>query len=121
MFCRGNNKTKRLKARPLFFGFRQVVTEDSDMLTYGCPRVLFKMDKSGDGQEICMTDLAQNRELNFVGFTPQMFLEVQHATHSSRGLLSFRLATFKISQKVQSIGNSLRWRAPSADVCASGL
>lgn len=53
-----------------------VITEDSDLLAYGCPKVLFKMDRSGECQEIALEDLNINRELNFVGFTPQMFLEM---------------------------------------------
>ena len=39
-------------------------------------QVLFKMDKAGDCEEICMANIARNRELSFVGFTPEMFLEV---------------------------------------------
>ena len=53
-----------------------MITEDSDMLAYGCPRVLFKMDKGGEGQEICVGDLPQCRAPSFAGFTPDMFLEV---------------------------------------------
>lgn len=39
-------------------------------------QVLFKMDRSGDCQEIATNDLAMSRELNFVGFTEDMFLQV---------------------------------------------
>ncbi|KAK9828537.1 hypothetical protein WJX72_000649 [[Myrmecia] bisecta] len=53
-----------------------VITEDSDLLPYGCPRVFFKMDKTGDGQEIAIADLGHNRDLSFVGFSHQMFLEM---------------------------------------------
>lgn len=28
-----------------------VITEDSDLIAYGCPRVLFKLDKNGDARE----------------------------------------------------------------------
>eukprot|EP00922_Rhytidocystis_sp_ex-Travisia-forbesii_P018293 GHVS01027195.1.p1 GENE.GHVS01027195.1~~GHVS01027195.1.p1 ORF type:complete len:510 (+),score=67.33 GHVS01027195.1:736-2265(+) len=35
-----------------------VVTEDSDLLAYGCPRVVFKMDKAGAGQEIDISEIA---------------------------------------------------------------
>lgn len=51
--------------------------------------MLFKMDKSGEGQEVVAADLAQNRDPSFIGFTHQMFLEVpafvclvMHGTHS---------------------------------------
>lgn len=53
-----------------------VITEDSDLLTYGCPRVLFKMDKAGGGEEICVSDLERCRELPMAGFTHDMFMEV---------------------------------------------
>ena len=64
----------------------QVITEDSDLLPYGCPRVLFKMDKAGNGQQVCLEDLPRNRDPSFVGFTHDMFLEVRLAcpSHASR-------------------------------------
>ena len=40
------------------------------------------MDRSGECHEIALRDLNINRELNFVGFTPQMFLEVIHRSSS---------------------------------------
>lgn len=55
----------------------QVITEDSDHLAYGCPRVFVKMDKNGEGQEICIADLPKCRNPSFVGFTHGMFLEVR--------------------------------------------
>ena len=59
------------------------------MLAYGCPRVLFKMDKAGEGQEICAGDLPQSRNPSFVGFTHDMFLEVASAAsrvHCTQGV-----------------------------------
>ncbi|GAB4818724.1 hypothetical protein N2152v2_005770 [Parachlorella kessleri] len=53
-----------------------VITEDSDLLTYGCPRVFFKMDKSGDGEEVELRNLVHARELSFLGFTHDMFQEM---------------------------------------------
>lgn len=53
-----------------------VITEDSDLLAYGCPTVFFKMDKAGEGQEILLADLASNKELDFKGFTHDLFLEM---------------------------------------------
>ncbi len=29
-----------------------VVTEDSDLLAYGCPRVLYKLERDGQGEEV---------------------------------------------------------------------
>jgi exonuclease-1 len=34
-----------------------VITEDSDLLAYGARKVLFKMDPSGNGIEINLSDL----------------------------------------------------------------
>eukprot|EP01070_Trichotokara_eunicae_P000127 Trichotokara_eunicae@DN10304_c0_g1_i1.p1 len=34
-----------------------VITEDSDLLAYGCPRVIVKMDQVGIGQEIDLTEI----------------------------------------------------------------
>jgi hypothetical protein len=42
------------------------------------------MDRSGEGQQICRADLANNKELAFTGFTDDMFLEV----HVSLRLIS---------------------------------
>ncbi|KAG1668814.1 hypothetical protein FOA52_004908 [Chlamydomonas sp. UWO 241] len=50
-----------------------VITEDSDMLVYGCPRVLYKLDKYGNGEEILLEDLALNQGVSFVGFSHEMF------------------------------------------------
>lgn len=43
-------------------------------------QVLYKMDKTGAGQEIVAADLTQNRDSKFFGFTHQMFLEVTGLT-----------------------------------------
>ena len=53
-----------------------IVTEDSDLLAYGCPRVLFKVDVAeGRGQEIqLMRDLASNSDLSFRNWTHDMFV-----------------------------------------------
>lgn len=53
-----------------------VITEDSDLLAYGCPRVLFKLDfKIGKGEEIqLMKDLASNEPLSFRHWTHDMFV-----------------------------------------------
>lgn len=53
-----------------------VISEDSDMLAYGCPRVLFKIDfKTGKGDEIqLMRDLAANEPLSFRHWNHDMFV-----------------------------------------------
>ncbi|XP_048141654.1 exonuclease 1 isoform X1 [Rhodamnia argentea] len=53
-----------------------VITEDSDLIPFGCPRIIFKMDKFGQGVEFQYSKLQQNRELSFAGFTKQMILEM---------------------------------------------
>lgn len=53
-----------------------VITEDSDLLVYACPRVLFKIDfKTGRGDEIqVMRDLALNSALRFLNWNHDMFV-----------------------------------------------
>ena len=54
-----------------------VITEDSDLLVYGCPRVMYKLDKHGHGEEILIEDLARNKSVSFVGFSHEMFIQVK--------------------------------------------
>lgn len=54
-----------------------VLTEDSDMLAYGCPRVLYKLDRSGTGEEVVLADMPLVRELNMTGFDHDMLLQVR--------------------------------------------
>lgn len=53
-----------------------VISEDSDLLAYACPRVLFKIDfKTGRGDEIqIMRDLASNDSLSFRNWSHDMFV-----------------------------------------------
>lgn len=53
-----------------------VLTEDSDLLCYGCPKVFFKMDKTGEGEEVQLCELPQARELAFQGFGHDLFQEM---------------------------------------------
>ncbi|XP_024537105.1 exonuclease 1 [Selaginella moellendorffii] len=53
-----------------------VITEDSDLVAYGCPKILFKMDKNGQGFELQYADLVKNRDLNLTSFTKRMMLEM---------------------------------------------
>jgi exonuclease-1 len=51
-----------------------VITEDSDLLIFGVKRVMFKMDKAGNGIEVDLTKLGEVEELNFRTFTDDMLL-----------------------------------------------
>jgi exonuclease-1 len=53
-----------------------VITEDSDLLCYGCPRILTKIDfETCKGQEIqLMKDLGENELLSFKNWTHDMFV-----------------------------------------------
>ena len=53
-----------------------VMTEDSDLLTYGCPVVLFKADHHGECDEIRLCKLPLCRELSFAGWTHGLFQEM---------------------------------------------
>ncbi|KAL8042484.1 hypothetical protein ABFX02_09G054200 [Erythranthe guttata] len=41
-------------------GIAAVISEDSDLLVYGCPAVVFKMDRYGNGEEIIMEKVFKN-------------------------------------------------------------
>ena len=53
-----------------------VITEDSDILAFGCPRALFKVDFDAcHGQEVqLMRDLGNNETLSFKNWTHDMFV-----------------------------------------------
>eukprot|EP00892_Ulva_mutabilis_P007615 jgi/Ulvmu1/5225/UM022_0018.1 len=53
-----------------------VITEDSDLLVYGCPQVLFKLARSGECDHIKIEDLPMNRNPSFVGFSHDNFIEM---------------------------------------------
>jgi exonuclease-1 len=53
-----------------------VITEDSDLIAHGCQSVFTKMGSDGSGIEIRYDDLGKNRGMSFIGFTPEMFLEM---------------------------------------------
>lgn len=49
-----------------------VITEDSDLIPYGCPRIIYKLDKFGNAQEILLTDVGSAKEFDFQNFTLEM-------------------------------------------------
>lgn len=53
-----------------------VITEDSDLLVFGCSRVLYKMDKAGQGCEVRLKNLHACTDLNFNGWTHDMFQQM---------------------------------------------
>ncbi|KAI3929633.1 hypothetical protein MKX01_025801 [Papaver californicum] len=53
-----------------------VITEGSDLIPFGCPRIIFKMDKFGQGVQFQSSLLQKSKELNLSGFTQQMVLEM---------------------------------------------
>lgn len=54
-----------------------IITEDSDMLPYGCNCILFKLDKYGNAQEIQTSQILECRSpLSFEKFTMKMFRQM---------------------------------------------
>ncbi|KAJ0966231.1 hypothetical protein J5N97_027369 [Dioscorea zingiberensis] len=53
-----------------------VITEDSDLIPFGCHRIIFKMNKFGQGVEFKSSMLEKNKQLDFSGFTKTMLLEM---------------------------------------------
>ncbi|KAK1298251.1 Exonuclease 1 [Acorus calamus] len=56
-------------------GIDAVITEDSDLLAYGCPSVIFKMDRYGNGEEILMDRVFSTSSggLSFQHFDKELF------------------------------------------------
>ncbi|XP_078177241.1 5'-3' exonuclease family protein [Carex rostrata] len=56
-------------------GISAIITEDSDLIAYGCPAIIFKMDRHGNGDEFLL-DKAFNivtKELSFKGLDKNLF------------------------------------------------
>ncbi len=51
-----------------------VITEDSDLVAYGCPHILFKLDKHGYAQHIAFEQVLASQ--TFAGFSAAMFVEM---------------------------------------------
>ncbi|KAL8159301.1 hypothetical protein V2J09_000838 [Rumex salicifolius] len=56
-------------------GIEAVITEDSDLLAYGCSSVIFKMDRYGNGEEILLEKVfnSTNRKPSFQNFNRDLF------------------------------------------------
>lgn len=50
-----------------------IITEDSDLLVFGCRNVIFKLDGEGLGTLICRDDFAKCREYNLAGWSDTEF------------------------------------------------
>ncbi|KAH7690050.1 XPG/Rad2 endonuclease protein [Dioscorea alata] len=53
-----------------------IITEDSDLIPFGCHRIIFKMEKSGQGVEFKSSMLRENKDLDLTSFTKTMLLEM---------------------------------------------
>jgi hypothetical protein len=52
-----------------------IITEDSDLLAYGCGRVFFKFEKSGYGVEVNIRNIGKVKKMSFESFTQEDFLK----------------------------------------------
>ncbi len=50
-----------------------IISEDSDMLLFGCKRILYKLDKTGYADEICLEDIGHTRDIELSGFSLERF------------------------------------------------
>ncbi|KAJ1983072.1 Rad2 nuclease [Dimargaris verticillata] len=53
-----------------------VITEDSDLLAFGCKRVIFKLDRYGHGMEIRRSDFDQVREIAIQAWSDDTFRQM---------------------------------------------
>ncbi|KAL9933312.1 hypothetical protein V8E36_008030 [Tilletia maclaganii] len=53
-----------------------IITEDSDLLVFGCQRVLFKLESDGSCIEILQSRFTSNKAVSFVGWTIREFRQM---------------------------------------------
>merc|ERR1712216_504834 len=53
-----------------------VISEDSDCIPFGCPRVLFKLNSSGTGMEYRQDNLPSCKKLNLFNWTTDQILDL---------------------------------------------
>jgi len=53
-----------------------VITEDSDLIIFGCKQVIVKLDGTGQGHLIRREDLGKSEELRLTGFTLEHLIQV---------------------------------------------
>lgn len=63
-----------------------IISEDSDLLLFGCRRVLYKLDKNGNADEVCLDKLAGCTEIDLRGFTLK---KVRRALNYTLSFVSF--------------------------------
>jgi 5'-3' exonuclease len=49
------------------------ISEYSDLLTFGCKKVIYEMDEAGNGGQISYDDIFKEEQLQMTEFTPEMF------------------------------------------------
>ncbi|XP_027357358.1 exonuclease 1 [Abrus precatorius] len=56
-------------------GVAAVITEDSDLIAYGCPAIIFKMDRHGNGERVELEKVfsAESRRPSFRSFDMKLF------------------------------------------------
>ncbi|EXX59232.1 PIN domain-like protein [Rhizophagus irregularis DAOM 181602=DAOM 197198] len=50
-----------------------IITEDSDLLVFGCKTVIYKLELNGNGIEICRDKFGDVEEINMLGWTDKKF------------------------------------------------
>ena len=53
-----------------------IISEDSDLLLFGCRRILFKLDKQGNADEICLDRLGGCEEMDLREFSLKRFRQM---------------------------------------------
>ncbi|CAJ0847439.1 2605_t:CDS:10 [Entrophospora sp. SA101] len=53
-----------------------IITEDSDLLVFGCNKVIYKLDQYGNGVEISRDKFGDVEELNLLGWTDKQFRQM---------------------------------------------
>ncbi|KAH7528610.1 hypothetical protein FEM48_Zijuj05G0090200 [Ziziphus jujuba var. spinosa] len=72
-------------------GIEAVITEDSDLVAYGCQAIIFKMDRYGNGEEIVMDNIFNSVSLkpSFQNFDKELFTGRSHKASVGAYLIYF--------------------------------
>ncbi|KAI4302553.1 hypothetical protein MLD38_038282 [Melastoma candidum] len=56
-------------------GIAAVITEDSDLVAYGCQAIIFKMDRYGNGEELALKKVFESKDIvpSFQNFSMELF------------------------------------------------
>lgn len=53
-----------------------IITEDSDMILFGCKKIMYKLDRHGFADEVNLEQIGENTDIELSGFTLERFRQM---------------------------------------------